>query len=177
VEIDPARVSIIMISESAPPNPADFYYAPGNPFFAQTTLQMFRDAGEDASTIADLLEKGVYLTTAVKCGKIGYNLQTETIQTCAKILAKELALFPQVKAYLLMGDVAIKAMNAVAKHAGLPRVVPAGPTYKIRKGAYFYQNSRVFPSYLQVGPSFFIEKGKHQVVAEDIKAALAWSRQ
>jgi hypothetical protein len=31
---------------------------------------------------------------------------------------------------------------------------------------------RVFPSYLQAGPSFFIEKSKRRMVAEDIGVAL-----
>ncbi len=33
---------------------------------------------------------------------------------------------------------------------------------------------RVFPSYLQAGPSFFIEKSKRKMIAEDITAALAF---
>jgi len=31
----------------------------------------------------------------------------------------------------------------------------------------------VFPSYLQAGPSFFIEKSKRRMIAEDIAAALS----
>ncbi len=85
---------------------------------------------------------------------------------------KEIALFPRVKVFLLMGDVAIKAINAIARRAGEKSVIPAGSTYKIRGQAYFYRGKRVFPSYLQAGPSFFIEKSKRRVIAEDIAAAL-----
>lgn len=176
VDIDPQKVSIMMISEAAPVHTSEYYYAEGNPFFAQTTIQMFREAGEAVGSIADILGLGVYLTTAVKCGKTSYTVQAETIQACAQILEQEVALFPNLKAFLLMGDVAIKAMNAVARRSGQPRVIPGGPTYKIRQGTYHFQGRRAFPSYLQVGPSFFIEKGKHRVVAEDIAAALAWCR-
>ena len=53
-----------------------------------------------------------------------------------------------------------------------PGVVPAGSTYKIRGGKYSFQGKRVFPSYLQAGPSFFIEKSKRRMISLDIAAAL-----
>jgi hypothetical protein len=71
-----------------------------------------------------------------------------------------------------MGDVAIKALNNIAKRAGEPRVIPAGSTYKIRGGEYHFREARAYPSYLQAGPSFFIEKVKRTMIAEDIAAAL-----
>lgn len=172
VEVDPQKVSIVLISESAPADPADFYYAAGNPLFAQTTVQAFRDAGADVSSVADILRLGVYLTAAVKCGKTGYGIATATVKECARILEKEIALFPNVRAFLLMGDVAIKAVNDIAKRAGQGRVIPAGSTYKIRGPEFFFRGARAFPSYLQAGPSFFIEKSKRKMIAEDIAAAL-----
>jgi uracil-DNA glycosylase len=173
VELDPEQVSIVLISEAAPPDPADYYYAPGDPLFQRTTVQAFQDAGSPVSSIADILALGVYLTTAVKCGKTGYGLKAATIQECSHLLERELDLFPNVKAYLLMGDVAIKALNAIARRAGEPRAIPAGSTYKIRGGEFTFRGARAFPSYLQAGPSFFIEKSKRQMIAADIAAALA----
>lgn len=172
IDVQPERVSIVLISEAAPQNPADDYYAPGNPLFAQTTVQAFRDAGADASSMEDLLNLGVYLTTAVKCGKTGYGISTATIRQCSHLLEQELAPFHHVRAWLLMGDVAIKAVNAIAARTGEPRVIPAGSTYKIRGGTYTFRGGRAFPSYLQAGPSFFIEKSKRQMIAQDIAAAL-----
>jgi len=160
-----------MISESTPANPNDYYYASGDPLFQKTTVQAFRDAGVNASSTMDLVEKGVYFTTAVKCGKTGYGIKSSTIRKCSAILEKELALFQDAKVFMLMGDVAIKAINHIAKRAGEERVVPAGPTYKIRKQEYHFRGKRVFPSYLQAGPSYFIEKSKRKVIAEDIIAA------
>jgi len=165
-------VSIVLISEAAPADPGDYYYAQGDPLFQQTTVQAFQDAGAHVSSIADILDLGVYLTTAVKCGKTGYGVQADTIRQCSLLLEKELALFPNVQVLLLMGDVAIKAVNYIAARAGQGRVIPAGSTYKIRGQEYFFQGKRAFPSYLQAGPSFFIEKSKRQVIAEDIAAAL-----
>jgi uracil-DNA glycosylase len=172
VEVRPERVSIVMISEAAPAELADYYYAGGESLFEQTTVQAFNDAGVAVSAIQDLLDMGVYLTTAVKCGKTGYGIQTATVKTCARILAEELALFPNVQVYMLMGDVAIKAVNAIAREAGQSRAIPAGATYKLRGQPYFFQGRRALPSYLQAGPSFFIEKSKRQMIAEDIATAL-----
>lgn len=176
IELDPQTVRIMLISEAAPPDKDDYYYASGNPLFAQTTVQAFQDAGASVDSLEDLFKLGVYFTTAVKCSKTAYGIQTGTINTCSKILEAELALFPQVKAYLLMGDVAIKAVNAIAKRNGQPRVIPAGSTYKIRGGQFFFHGVPAFPSYLQAGPSFFIEKSKRKMIAEDLAAALTLIR-
>jgi uracil-DNA glycosylase len=176
IEIEPEDVSIVLISEAAPPDPADYYYAGGDALFEQTTVQAFNDAGADVSSIGDILDLGVYLTTAVKCGKTGYGIQAATIKECSLLLEQELDLFPNVRTYLLMGDVAIKAINYIAGRAGQGRVIPAGSTYKIRGQEYAFRGARAFPSYLQAGPAFFVEKSKRRMIAEDITAALSLVR-
>jgi uracil-DNA glycosylase len=173
IEVNSAEISIMMISEAAPENPDDYYYAGGGSLFQQTTVQAFKDAGTPVSNIQDILNLGVYLTTAVKCGKTGYGIKTGTVKECSLILEKELALFPGVKVFMLMGDVAIRAINDIARRAGEKRVIPAGSTYKIRGQEYLFRGKRAFPSYLQAGPSFFIEKSKRRMIAEDISAALS----
>jgi len=172
VSIKPETISTVMVSEAAPENPDDYYYAKGNPLFQQTTVQAFNDAGASVSSVKDIVDRGVYLTTAVKCGKTGYAIQPATIRECSVLLEKELLLFPHVKVLMLMGDVAIKALNYIALRAGEKRVIPAGSTYKLRGQEYFFRGMRVFPSYLQAGPSYFIEESKRRMVAEDIAAAL-----
>ena len=171
IELDPLKIRMILISEAAPDDKKDYYYAPNHPHFEQTTVQAFNQAGFEAATLQDLLDMGVYFTTAVKCGKTGYGIKAGTIKECSLILEKELDLFPNVSAYLLMGDVAIKAINYIAKRQGLGRVIPAGSTYKIRGGEFYFRKARAFPSYLQVGPSFGIEKSKQRMIAEDIATA------
>ncbi len=172
IELDPADVCILLISESAPEKQADYYYAGPQALFAQTTLLAFQDAGAKVSSIQDILGLGVYLTTAVKCGKTGYGIATDSIQHCSRLLENEIAQFPNIKAYLLMGDVAIKAMNMIAKRNGEPRVIPSGATYKIRGGEFYFRGARAYPSYLQAGPAFFVEKSKRKMIAEDIQHAL-----
>ncbi len=175
-DLDPARVRVLMIAEAPPADPADGFDAGPDAFFFQTTAQAFADAGAKVGSLRDVLDLGVYLTTAAKCAKVGYALSPRTIQACSGLLAAEIALFPNVAAYLLMGDGAIKAFNQVVWSATGQRVIPGGSTYKIRAGTYSYQGARVFPSYLQTGKSYLIEKSKRQMIAEDIRAALAVGR-
>lgn len=173
-ELDPDLVRIVMVSEAPPADADDWFYAGGDALFAQTTVQAFRDAGADVETIADVLELGVYLTTAVKCGKTGYALSKQTITNCSVLLEEELGLFPLAQALMLMGDVAIRSLNQIARRNGEQRVIPAGPTYALRGGTYSWRGLRVFPSYVQSGPSFLIERSKRRMIAEDIAAALAY---
>jgi len=172
IDIDPAKISILLISEAAPENPSDYYYAGESALFARTTVLAFQDAGAKVESMQDILHLGVYLTTAVKCGKTGYGIATATIENCSHLLEKEIALFPNVRVWLLMGDVAIKAINMIAKRSGEPRVIPAGSTYKIRGGEFKFRGARALPSYVQAGPAFFVEKVKRKMIAEDIKKAL-----
>jgi hypothetical protein len=173
VDLDPHKVSLVLVSEAAPDKPGEYYYAQGSPLFQQTTLQAFNFAGAQVNSFQELLDRDIYFTTAVKCGKTGYGIKAATIKECSLILEKELDLFPNVKAFLLMGDVAIKAINYIAIRAGDGRTIPAGSTYKIRGGRFYFRGARTFPSYLQVGPSFGIEKSKQKMIGEDIAAALA----
>jgi uracil-DNA glycosylase len=173
IVVDPKRVSILLISEVPPANRADYYYAGPDALFAKTTVLAFQDAGAKVESVQDILSLGVYLTTAIKCGKTGSGVATSTIEHCSHLLEKESALFPNVKVFLLMGDVAIKSVNMIAKRNGEPRVIPAGSTYKIRGGEFHFRGARAFPSYVQSGPAFFVEKSKRKMIADDIRQALA----
>jgi len=173
IDIDPERVRLVMISETAPADAADWYYARGESLFAQTTVLAFQDAGVAVQSLDDVLDRGVYITPAVKCAKKGYTIKAATVRNCSQLLEQEIALFPNVAVYLLMGDVAIRAMNYVTKRQTGQRVIPAGSTYKIRGGEYTYGQARAYPSYLQAGKSFFIEKSKRRMIAEDIASAMA----
>lgn len=163
---NPDEVSIVMVAEAVPPDPADWL----------TTVDAFRDAGEDVETLDDVRALGVYLTTALKCGKTGYAVPRQTIEACSHLLEEELGIFPLARVLMLMGDTAIKAVNAIATRNREPRPVPARATYRLRGGEFRFRGMRVFPSYLQVGPAFFIEKSKRRMIGEDIAAALAYAR-
>jgi uracil-DNA glycosylase len=174
IEVDAPRIKVLMITEAPPNEKADYFYSAGDPSYLQTILQAFRDAGTDVSSIQDILGLGVYITTAIKCGKTQYAISPETMKNCSKLLEQELALFPAVRVFMLMGDVAIKMMNDIWKRQTGKRVIPAGSTYKIRGQAYYEGDKRVFPSYTPAGKNFLIEKSKRRMVAEDIREAMRW---
>lgn len=172
VQINPNKIRILMISEAPPAVRNDYFYAADSSFYMQTTLQAFNDAGVPVTSMEEILDLGIYITTAVKCGKTGYSISTDTMNNCSRLLQSEVALFNNVQIFLLMGDVAIKTMNAIwKKQTGKP-VIPSGSTYKLRKQPYYFQGKRVFPSYLQTGKNYLIEKSKRKMIAEDIRAAL-----
>ena len=171
-DINADNIKILMITEAPPDKKEDYFYADGSPFYPQTPVQAFNDAGESLSSMQDILERGVYITTAIQCGKTQYTIPTDTMRNCSKILEQEIALFPNIRVFMLMGDVAIKMMNDIWKKRSDRRVIPAGSTYKIRGQAYYFEDKRVFPSYTPAGKNFLIEKSKRRMVAEDIREAM-----
>jgi len=174
IEVDPAKIKAFMVSEAPPIEPQDYFYAEGDPFYMRTTAQAFKDAGFEVTSMKDVLDLGVYITTAIKCGKTGYSISSKTIKNCSSLLESELNLLPRIEAILLMGDTAIKSMNYITKRNTGKRIIPSGSTYKIRKNEYFYNEVRVFPTYLQTGKSYLIEKSKRKMIAEDINTALKY---
>ena len=159
------------MSEVPQLEPKDYFYSPGTPFYMETTKEAFRDAGYNINSIQDILNLGAYITTAVKCAKTGTSISTDTVKECSFILEEELKLFPNAKAYLLLGDVAIKSFNYISKRNTNKHTIPNGPTYKLRNQCFFYGNIRIFPSYIITGKNFLIEKSKRKMIAEDIKNA------
>lgn len=175
-KINPRNIQIIMITEAPPPDKKDYFYANGEPFYLQTTIQAFNDAGVNISGIQEILDLGIYITTAIKCGKTQFMISTNTIKNCIKVLEEEVNLFPNIKAFLLMGDVAIRAMNYIWKRQIGRKVIPSGSTYKIRYQKYYFGEKRVFPSYTPTGKNYLIEKSKRRMIAEDIKQAMSLIR-
>jgi len=172
VEVTPEKIQMVMISEAAPRNQSDYYYQGKGSLFEQTTLQAFREAGIEADSLSRLVDRGVYFTTAIKCGKKGYIVKSATLKSCSRLLEKELSLFPNVKVIMLMGDFAIKAVNIIAKRQIGKNVIPSGSTYKIRGKEYYWGNIRLFPSYLQAGQAYFIEQSKRIMIKEDLGKGL-----
>ena len=172
LDINPDKIRVFMISESPPIDPNDYFYARGDPLYMQTTAQAFKDAGFDVKEVKDVIDLGVYITTAIKCGKIDYLITSKTVKNCSSLLEKEMDLFPSIETIMLMGDTAIKALNYIAKRNTGEKIVPSASTYKIRRNQYFYDGMKVFPTYLQTGKSYLIEKSKRKMIAKDIETAL-----
>lgn len=171
VDIDPAKIKIVMISEAPPKNSADYFYESDGASYCETTLQAFNDAGIPVKGMGDIVARGIYITTAVKCARTDYAVAAATVKNCSHLLEQELALFSHASVYLLMGDAAIKALNAISRrNTGVP-AIPAGSTYKIRARQFYYNGIRVFPSYLQTGKNYLIEKSKREMIAQDLREA------
>jgi uracil-DNA glycosylase len=169
--INPQKVRIIMVCEALPENIDDYFYSSTNSLYVTNTIKAFVIAGIKVNTIEDIIKEGVYLTVAVKAPRKGLSISLEIINRHSFILEEEINLFPNVRAILLMGDIAIKAFNLVSQRSIKTKTISTGSTYKIRRNKFYFKNCRVFPSYLQTGKNFLIEKSKRAMVAEDIREA------
>lgn len=118
------------------------------------------------------MQKGIYITNAVKTPKLEYTIDKGSIENSLPYLDAELSLFPNVKVIMLMGDVAKKAFNMITKKASKKNAVPAVSTYKLRNSAIYYEGIRIMPSYIMTGGNILIEKSKVSMAAEDIATML-----
>ncbi len=172
-EIEPETIKIIMINEVPPQNPEDGFYSKApEPDYMKTTLALFRDAGVMVNSIEDILALGIYITTAVKTPKTEYTVDPAVIKEQLPILKAELALFPNLRVVMLMGDVAKKSVNLIAKEQTGKNVIPSSPTCRIRGGEFYLNQIRVMPSYIMTGKNLLIEPFKRDTVSEDIKKAI-----
>ena len=171
----PARretVRVIMISAAPPEDSSEAATDYDDPVVQAETIAAFRAAGYDVSSVADIRNLGVYVTTAVKCPKIGFGLRPQTIANCSRFLEAELAMFPNVKAILLMGNTAIKAINEIAvRQTGEP-AIPTGSAYKVKGHEYRLGAISLFPSYPASGRNLSVEGDRTEVIAVDIRNAI-----
>ncbi len=169
IPVDPASVSTVMISEAVPKDPKeDFYGGAGAPY-AESAVSLFRQAGIGVSSVSELLDRGIYLTNAVKYPKTGYAVELSAIEHSLPLLEEELSRFPNLRVVMLMGDTAKKSFNMLVKNQTGKNCIPSGATYKLRAGEFYFGNVRVIPSYIMTGGNLLIEKSKTLMIAEDIK--------
>lgn len=171
-DVEPAAIRMVAVSETLTESGQDFLSAPSDSMFVSNLVAAFRSGGADVDSIDDLVSLGVYLTVAIKAPKLTATISTASINEHARSLAAELDALTNVRVVVLMGDVAIKAINALARQRGQPRVIPPGPTYKLRGSEHRYGEVRVLPSYLPTGKSYLIERSKREMIAEDLRLAL-----
>lgn len=117
VEVTPETIHAIMINEIVPSHPEEDFYGKSDAAYMTTTIPLFKKAGIEVDSVQDILNKGIYITNAVKIPKNGYVVSKESIEESLPYLERELALFPNVKVIMLMGDVAKKAFNMIGKKA------------------------------------------------------------
>lgn len=169
VNIEPETIQAIMINEVVPSCPEDDFYGKPDSAYMSTTIPMFRKAGIEIGSVQDILNNGIYITNAVKTPKTEYAVSKEGIEDSLPYLEKELALFPNAKVIMLMGDVAKKAFNMICKKATKKNAVPSISTYKLRNTEIFYNGIRIMPSYIMTGQNILIEKSKFEMASKDIE--------
>ncbi len=174
----PARrdqIRVMMIS-AAPPEDVSKTTDYDDPIVRAETIAAFRSAGFDVYTIEDIRRLGVYVTTAVKCPKAGYGLRPDTISNCSHYLEAELNMFPNVRSILLMGNTAIKAINAIALRRNGQPAIPTGSAYTVKGHEYRLGDISLFPSYPTSGNELSVELDRLDVVAVDIRNAIEVAR-
>lgn len=172
IEIGPSTIKAIMINEVVPSDPLQDFYGAADADYLKTTIPLFQMAGAKVTSIQDILQKGIYITNAVKTPKSEYTIDKGSIENSLPYLEAELSLFPNVKVIMLMGDVAKKAFNMITKKASKKNAVPAVSTYKLRNSEIYYEGIRIIPSYIMTGGNILIEKSKVTMAAEDIATML-----
>lgn len=168
LDVDLSKIVAIMINEVVPIDPSQDFYGQSGAEYLKTTIPLFQKAGLQVNGIHEILKMGIYITNAVKTPKSDYTIEKHSIENSLPYLEKELALFPNLKVIMLMGDVAKKAFNMIAKKATKKNIVPAVSTYKLRNSELYYGNIRIIPSYIMTGGNILIEKSKFEMASEDI---------
>ncbi|HBG7380406.1 uracil-DNA glycosylase family protein [Clostridioides difficile] len=170
ITIETDKIKTIMINEVVPTNTNDdFYSVDKDADYLKTTIPLFDSAGIKVSNINDILDMGIYITNAVKLPKSEYTITRDTIKLHMPILEEEIKLFKNLEVVMLMGDVAKKSFNMITKQHIKKNVIPSISTYKLRNNELYYDNLRVFPSYIMTGGNILIEKSKFEMASEDIK--------
>ena len=169
VEVNPEIIQTIMINEVVPSCPEEDFYGKPDSAYMSTTIPMFRKAGIEIGSVQDILNNGIYITNAVKTPKSEYAVSKESIEDSLPYLEKELALFPNAKVIMIMGDVAKKAFNMICKKATKKNAVPSISTYKLRNTEIFYNGIRIMSSYIMTGHNILIEKSKFEMASKDIE--------
>lgn len=172
IDVDPLSIKAIMINEVVPADPYQDFYGQYDADYLKTTIPLFQKAGYNVSSIKDILDLGVYITNAVKIPKTEYTIPREVIEANLPFLEKEIALFPNVRVIMLMGDVSKKAFNMITKKITKKNVIPAMSTYKLRDSEFYFNDVRIIPSYIMTGANILIEKSKFQMASEDIQTMM-----
>ena len=125
IDLDPLTIKAVMINEVVPADPLQDFYGIPEADYLKTTIPLFQGAGTGVTSIQDILQLGIYITNAVKTPKTEYAIDRSSIENSLPYLEAELSLFPNTKVIMLMGDVARKAFNMIAKKATGKNAIPA----------------------------------------------------
>ena len=73
------KVTIIRINEVVPSDPLQDFYGIPNADYLKTTIPLLQGAGAKTASIQDILQKGIYITNAVKTPKTDYTIDKSRV--------------------------------------------------------------------------------------------------
>ena len=171
--IDLKNIKAIMINEVVPKNPDDWFYSKtDDPENRKTALGLFERAGVPIKSMDDILNFGIYITAALKTPKKSSAADPEIIKTQLPLLESEVAMFSNLKLIMLMGDVAIKMLNMIAKAKTNKNACPTGAAGRRKhwdNNEFYWGGIRIFPSYIMTGKNLLIEPFKRDTISDDIR--------
>ena len=94
IDIDPLTIKAIMINEVVPADPLQDFYGAPDADYLKTTIPLLQGAGAKVTSIQDILQKGIYITNAVKTPKADYVIDKRSIENSLPYLEAELSLSP-----------------------------------------------------------------------------------
>jgi len=147
ISISPKLIRGVMINDIVPENDTDDFYASVNGGYFKSIATIFEKVNYPFGSMEELLDQGVYITSAVKVKKAGKPLSDETIRAHSELLEKELTLFPNLEVVILNGDIAIQAFNEITKRNTGKSLIPEGEEKVIKDSSYTYGGLTVMPSY------------------------------
>lgn len=172
-DINPKSIKAVMINEVVPKNPDDWFYSQTcDPENRRNALGLFEGADVPVTNMRDILDLGIYITAAVKTPKETSTADPEVIKAQLPLLEAELAMFPNLKLIMLMGDVAIRMVNRIAKAKTNKNACQSGAAGRRRhwnNEAFYWNGIRIFPSYIMTGKNLLIEPFKRDTITEDIR--------
>ena len=94
IDIDLLSIKAIMINEVVPSDPLQDFYGIPDADYLKTTIPLLQGAGTEVTSIQDILQKGIYITNAVKTPKTDYAIDRRSIENSLPYLEAELSLSP-----------------------------------------------------------------------------------
>lgn len=79
LDIDPLTIKAIMINEVVPSDPLQDFYGTPDADYLKTTIPLLQGAGAEVASIQDILQKGIYITNAVKTPKTDYTIDKSRV--------------------------------------------------------------------------------------------------
>jgi len=156
-DINTKEIKAIIIHED-PKNTDDDYF----------TVPYFMKSGFHVGSIGDVIDLGIYMTSALKTSKCGRDMETKMLIAYTPLLLHELSLFENLKVIMLAGQTSVKAFNYIANWKTGKNLIPSATLNKVREKEYHYKGIRVIPSYKMI-TNFVPDGDRSETICKDLE--------